>query len=147
MRLARWYPWGELYAFQRDLGRLFRDFFGETPERETGEEAAWAPLLDVSETPDAFYVRVEIPGVDKEKVELSVEQGVFTIRGERPAEAQTAEETCIRAERPLGRFVRSIALPESADPQKVTATYRNGVLEVKIGKREAARARKIEITE
>ncbi len=136
-----------MYAFQRDLGRLFRDFFGEAPEREAGEEAAWAPLLDLSETPEAFYVRVEIPGVEKDKLELSVEQGVFTIRGERPPEAQAEEETCIRAERAVGRFARSIALPDSADPEKVSATYRNGVLEVQIGKREAAKARKIAITE
>lgn len=147
MRLARWYPWGELYAFQRDLSRLFRDFFGETAEQEAGEEAAWAPLLDVSETPEAFLVRVEIPGVDKDKVELSVEQGVFTIRGERPAEPRAEGETCIRAERPAGRFVRTLALPESADPDKVTAGYRDGVLEVKIAKREAAKPRKIAISE
>ncbi len=146
MRLARWYPWGELYAFQRDLSRLFRDFFGEGPEQEPSEEAAWAPLLDVSETPEAFLIRVEIPGVDKEKVEVGVEQGVFTVRGERPAEPQAEGETCIRAERPAGRFMRTLNLPESADPDEVMASYRDGVLEVKIAKREAAKPRKIAIS-
>jgi len=136
-----------LYAFQRDLSRLFQDFLGETPEQEPGEEVAWSPLVDVSEKPEAFVIRVEIPGVDKDKLDMSVEEGVFTIRGERPAEPKAEGERCLRAERPSGLFKRSINLPETADPANVSASYRNGVIEVKVGKRETAKARKVAITE
>ena len=147
MRLARWYPLGELHAFQRDLSGLFRDFFGEPPEEEAAEEAVWAPPLDVAEAPDAFVIRIEVPGVDKEKVELSVERGIFAVRGDRPPEPKAEGETCLRAERPAGRFARSLTLPESADPDAVTAVYRDGVLEVRIGKKEAAKPKKIAISE
>src|SRR3989337_2482358 len=100
MRRTAFSPLRELVAMQNDLSRLFGDFFrdatGQSDETPSGQ---WHPPMDVSETPDAFVIRAEIPGVEKDQLELSVENGVFTVRGERQREAQQEGESYVRVER------------------------------------------------
>ena len=146
MRRTAFSPLRELVAMQNDLSRLFGDFFrdatGQSDETPSGQ---WHPPMDVSETPDAFVIRAEIPGVEKDQLELSVENGVFTVRGERQREAQQEGESYVRVERATGPFKRSISLPPSADPEQVAARYRDGVLEVRIGKQEQSKPRRIAV--
>jgi len=106
--------------------------------------ADWRPLVDISETAERYLIEAEIPGVRREDVRVGVEDGVLTIQGHRelgrPAEAQQH-----RAERSGGRFARSFALPELADPERITARVEDGVLAIAIAKRAAGGKRSIEI--
>lgn len=115
-----------------------------------GDPAArlWVPALDVVEKRDAYVVIVDLPGVDRSKIELSFEQNVLTIRGEKASLLDPAKDGELRvyaAERVAGTFERAIRLPEFVDSEKITADLRDGLLTVTIPKASAAQARKIEI--
>lgn len=108
----------------------------------------WVPALDVLEKKDAYVVHVELPGVDQSQIELSFEQNVLTIRGEKTSSFDSAKDGELRiyaAERVTGTFERAIRLPEFVDGDRIAAEFHNGVLTVTVPKAQAAQARKIEI--
>ena len=108
--------------------------------------ADWRPLVDIIETAQSYLIEAEIPGVKREDVRVSVEEGVLTIQGHREArDADATGQKRHRSERPGGRFARSFALPEFADPERITARVEDGVLHIEIAKRAAGGARGIEI--
>jgi HSP20 family protein len=108
--------------------------------------AEWAPIVDVLETESAFQIRAELPGIDKNGIKLSVEDGVLTISGHREQEKEEKGLRYHRRERLYGSFARSFTLPDSVDEQKVTAEFRNGVLTVRLPKSERAKPKSIEIS-
>jgi HSP20 family protein len=105
----------------------------------------WSPAVDVSETDDAVLVHVEIPGIDAKDLDLSVAGDVLTIRGEKKEEAQATGRQFHRVERRYGKFTRTLALPATVDADHVEATTRAGVLEVRLPKKEEAKARRVPI--
>lgn len=108
--------------------------------------ADWRPLVDISETAEHYLIEAEIPGVKREDVRVGVEDGVLTIQGHRELpRADAAQGHQHRAERTGGRFARSFALPEFADPERITARVEDGVLSVAIAKRAAGGKRSIDI--
>lgn len=121
-----------------EVNRLFDDFFREFP---AAAPAQFVPSLGVEETADAIRVSAELPGLEEKDFELSVEDGVFTLRGEKRSERSEKDEKAgwSRSERTYGRFERRIALPVDVDVQKASATFKNGVLEVTLPKREEAK--------
>lgn len=129
------------------LTSFTRDFFGFDPF--TGERNALprlrSPRFDFLETPEAYLLRGDLPGIPEEKLEVTVHEGVLVIKGDHTEEARAENENFIVRERQFGAFERRLNLPKDADPAKVEAKLENGVLDISIAKKEERKARRIEI--
>jgi HSP20 family protein len=137
-------PWTGMGAFRKEMDRLLDRFWeGEMPEWPA--LGAWAPRLDVADTKDALVVKAEIPGIEPKEIELTLQDQVLTIKGEKRQEKEEKEEQYYRMERSYGAFARSIRLPVAVDAGKVTATFKNGVLTVKLPKGAAAKGTTIPV--
>jgi HSP20 family protein len=125
--------------------RLHRAY--DTPFTARAEESfgAWVPPVDIFERQDQLVLRAEVPGLDREDLDVRIENGVLTLHGERKREAEINEDNAFRMERIYGAFTRSFSLPTTVDGSKVAAAYKDGVLEVTVPKVEAAKPRKVEI--
>ena len=153
--LARWEPFGglrrrggnlfsELNDIQREMNRLFDDFFGE---RQSGlAEGAWMPAVDVSENEATMIVRAELPGMKQEDIELNLQENVLTLTGEKKKETKEDQENFHRIERSYGSFSRTFTLPANVKQEEIKATFKDGVLEISLPKAEEAKAKKIAIT-
>jgi HSP20 family protein len=144
MAMSRWDPFRELSSIQNELNRLF----GRTYGVEGGEElraAAWVPPVDVTETQDRFVITTELPGLRSDDVEISMENSVLRIQGERRFYEQKREDDFHRIERRFGAFARSITLPSTADPDGIQASFEAGVLTIEVPKKEEAKPRKIQV--
>lgn len=132
----------------RDMGELFNDFFNLQKQDDSSyiETSTWSPLVDIKEEKDCFLVIADVPGVKKENIDISLENHVLTIKGERQFEKTEQHQGYTRRERNQGQFYRRFSLPQTADDAKITARYAHGVLEIRIPKREAAAEKKIEIS-
>lgn len=132
----------------RDMGQLFDDFFNLQKQDDSSyiETSTWSPLVDIKEEKDCFLVIADVPGVKKENIDISLENHVLTLKGERQFEQTEQHQGYTRRERTQGQFYRRFSLPQTADDAKITARYAHGVLEIKIPKREAATEKKIEIS-
>jgi HSP20 family protein len=146
MDLVRWNdrfldPTRGLDRLRREINDLF-DFSAPLEARGLFDRMV-APAVDVIETEDGFTVQVDLPGMDPKAIEISMASNVLTIQGEKRAPERKGE--VYRSESWEGRFQRTISLPGDVDPNKVDATYKDGVLTVKIAKREEAKARQITV--
>jgi HSP20 family protein len=144
MAMSRWDPFRELSSIQNELNRLFGRTFG-TEGDEDARMAQWVPAVDVAETQDRYVITAELPGVKPEEVDISVENSMLTITGERKFYSQNKEEDFHRIERRFGSFVRTLTLPSVADPERIQASFDDGVLTIEVPKREEAKPRKIQI--
>jgi len=144
MSLVTYDPLFSVRQLQDDINRLFS---GWSTNDSSSVTADWVPNVDINEYEDKFQLYVDLPGIDRKDVDITLESGVLTITGERFAQAEKAEENIIRrrTERGNGRFYRRFILPESVDAEKVKATGRDGVLEVVIPKQAKAVPRRIEV--
>ncbi|HLB61864.1 MAG TPA: Hsp20/alpha crystallin family protein [Actinomycetota bacterium] len=139
MAITRWDPFRDLFWIESDVDRVVRRAFG-------GEgTGAWTPALDVYEDTDRFVVTVELPGVDPEMVDVSVEDSTLTVKGEREFHKDLLEESFRRIERRYGSFSRTLVLPPTADPDRVEARFDKGVLTVEVPKAQEAKPRRIEV--
>lgn len=139
-------PFGTLNQLQAEMNQLLDRFLGSTDgEQERVITSHWVPPVDIKEEPDRFVILADIPGVEGKDVEVTMEGGMLTIKGERKAEEGAAEENYRRSERVHGTFYRRFSMPDTADPEKVSAHCKNGVLEVVIPKQEAKMARRIQV--
>ena len=138
-------------SLQREVNRVFRDFFDEANLPDVGFGASFtpgvAPKMDIAETDKAFEVTAELPGIDEKDVELSVDEGVLTIKGEKKAETEEKKKNYHRIERSYGAFQRSLALPPSVNVEAIEATFKKGVLTVTLPKTAKAveKAKKIQV--
>ncbi len=147
MSLGRFYP-RELAGVQDEFERMFRNFLGSGVaggESAPATAGAWSPALDVEENEDAFVLHVELPGIEPEDVEVSLEENVLTVTGERRFYEERETEGFRRIERRFGRFHRAVRLPDRVDPDRVEANYNNGLLSVTVPKAEEARPRRIQV--
>lgn len=126
-----------------EMDRLFDSVFG-TPTR--GGVSGWTPATNLVETADAYEVSLDLAGFDRDDIEVTVDQGILTITGERAEAHEGEERTYHMKERSVGRFSRSFSLPSSVDAENVAASYENGVLRVNLPKQEEARTRRIEVS-
>jgi HSP20 family protein len=138
--LVRWDPLRELDVLQTDISRLFNSFF----HRSDGA-GRWIPALDVVESEEEIVLRCDLPGLKEEEVRIEVRGGRLTIAGERQAQSEHDGEGYHRIERSFGAFRRTIAVPESLDPDQVKAQIRDGVLEVHIPKPAEPEVHRIEV--
>jgi HSP20 family protein len=127
-----------------EMERVFRQVFGGSGEASTA--GAWSPLLDVEEDQDRFTLHVELPGVDPEEVEVSLEENVLTISGQRSFYGERDTDAFRRIERRFGRFHRAVRLPDRVDGDKVEARYAHGLLTISVPKAEEAKPRRIQVT-
>jgi len=146
--LTRWNPFREMEDFERRINQLFNFAF---PTRQSGNNresitvAEWTPAVDISEDDKEYLIKVELPEVKKDDVKVTVENGVLTISGERKFEKEDKGVRYHRIERSYGYFARSFSLPEDADPEKVSAEFKDGILKVHVAKSEKARPKQIEV--
>jgi HSP20 family protein len=139
--LARWDPFRGLVG-RRRFSRLLEDIFGELPFAR-GE--LLTPALDLHETDGEYVVTVELPGVRKEDVTVEMAEGVLTVRGEKKSEREEKKERSRWLERSYGSFSRSFTLPANATPDRIDASYKDGILTLRIGKREETKPKTIAI--
>jgi HSP20 family protein len=143
MALIRWEPAREVHSLQQEMNRLFSSFF-DTPAGGNGPRR-WIPAMDLVETEEHFILRADLPGLTESDVDLSLEQNVLTLSGERKTEQEEQREGYYRVERATGAFSRSLTLPEGVDGDAISATFDKGVLEVRIPKPAARKPRKLQI--
>jgi HSP20 family protein len=141
MGLMRWRPFEELLSLRREMDRLFDELFERRPARR--EE--FHPLTDIKETENEFIVKMELPGIKPEDVEITLKGDTLTIRGEKKEEERTEKENFLRVERSYGAFQRSFTLGTAVKADEVKATYKDGVLEVRVPKAEEAKPKPIKI--
>ena len=131
-------------TLQREMNRLFDEFLQST-EATTEAQATWTPRADLSETAEAYLIRMDLPGVARESLDLQFNEGVLTVTGQRTATYEAENETPRHVERPHGRFFRSFTLPQTIDPAGIKAELREGVLTIRIPKLAAHQPRKIAV--
>ncbi len=143
MNMVRYTPW-DFSDLQRNVNRLFNNW--DDPE-SSGATAGWAPSVDIQEFDARFQLYVDLPGVDPDAVDITLDNGVLTISGERSSPSAPEDEQMVnrRTERGHGRFHRRFILPDTVDADNVKANDRNGVLEISIPKQAKAQPRRIKV--
>jgi len=139
--LARWEGLGDI---QSEMNRLFDHFFGRPTSVQTSDRL-WVPLVDMFETKDDLYVTFELPGVSEKEVNVSITGDLLMVKGERKWNRDQKDESYHRIERVYGRFERSVTLPIPVQADKVKATYRDGVLEIRLPKAEEIKPKQIKV--
>src|SRR5215470_11985594 len=146
MNLTRWEPYREIATLQDRLNRVFGSAFGRTERDDEMSLAAWAPPVDIAEEKDRIVITAELPGFREDEIEIQSENGMLTLRGERKFEKESDGKSYHRVERSYGQFVRSFALPNNVDRERIRADFSNGLLRIELPKREDAKPRQIKIT-
>jgi len=149
MLIERWEPFREMAELRNDVNRLFTGspLFRHATEVEDSApaERPWLPAVDVYETPSHVGLRVEVPGLDKKDIEVHVEDGVLSVKGEKKFEHQDKGKNWRRVETRYGAFHRSFVLPDTVDAEKIEAGYNQGVLTISMPRKEESLPRKLDI--
>ena len=142
MTMMKYEPWNLLDQMRREMDRALDT---RTAEGSSVATSDWVPAVDIKEEKDSFVIVADIPGVDPKDIEVHMENGMLTIKGEKESEKKEEREGYKRVERSFGSFYRRFSLPDTADAQKISAKSNNGVLEVRIAKQEQVQPRKISV--
>ena len=145
MSITRYDPFRDLRSLQDEVNRLFSTNLSRAFGDEGLTRGAWVPNVDIYENKDQIVLEAELPGMNREDFELTIENNVLTLRGERRFEKKDEGDNYDRVERAYGSFTRSFTLPQTVSSENATADYKNGVLRVTLQKREEVKARRIEI--
>ncbi len=153
MSLTRWNQSHELdrwpsdfFGIQREINRVFDNFFrGGAQADENFMTSYWTPAVDIAEQENEYVVKMELPGVNKEDVKISLESNILTIKGEKKQEKEEKNRNVHRLERSYGSFQRSFTLPTTVKSDKIEATFKDGVLSISLPKAEEARPKQIEV--
>ena len=151
MALIRWYPSREMTTFpsealslQREMNRVFNSFFRAEAQEDSDLYAPnWLPALDVAEQDDEYLVKVELPGVGKDDIKITIQDNILTVRGEKKAEVETKKMNLHRVERSYGSFQRSVTLPASVQGDKIDASFKDGILSITVPKAEEVKRKQI----
>ncbi len=147
MKLIERYPlWSSASAMQRDLEENWRTMFPRTVSSWNRRASEWHPSIDVAEEDDRFVLQADIPGLPAEEIDITVDDGKLSIKGERKFERKEENEGFRRYERVQGSFERQFSLPDSADPNQISANSKDGVLEIVVLKRPTSQPQRIEVT-
>ena len=143
MAIVRWDPWRDLLSMHDRVNRMLAD----APARWGSDEdfGAWAPPVDIFEKGDSLVIRAEMPGVDRNDIDVRIENGVLMLKGERKHEEDVQERNAYRMERSYGSFTRSFGLPTTVDASKISAHLKDGVLELMLPKAEEAKPKRVTI--
>ena len=144
--LIRWEPTRELSTLRGRMDRLFNEAFGRDWGGEEGlKTGVWIPPVDVYETKESIVLKTDLPDVNKDEVDISVENNTLTLKGERKMEKETNEKNFYRMERSYGSFTRSFTLPPTIEAEKIEASFANGVLTLTLPKREESKPKQIRV--
>lgn len=153
MALVRWSQQSDLPTFptdvlnmQREINRMFDSFFRSGWIEDTGlAPSTWSPATDIVETQNGYLVKVELPGMSKDDVSITMQDNQLTIRGEKKREKEGKDEGYHRVERSYGAFQRCFTLPSAVDASKIDASFTDGILTVVLPRSEAAKPKTIEV--
>ena len=145
MSIVRYDPFRDLRSLQDEVNRLFSTNLSRAFGDEGIARGAWMPNVDIYENKDQIVLEAELPGMNREDFDLSIENNIITLRGERRFEKKDDGDNYHRVERAYGTFTRSFTLPQTVSAEGATAEYKNGVLRVALPKREEVKARRIEV--
>jgi HSP20 family protein len=146
MSLIKYDPFRELRSLQDEMNRLFMINLPRSFSQEEMATGGWSPSVDIYESENEIVLEAELPGMKREDFEVSIENNVITLKGERRFEKKEEGDNYHRVERSYGSFTRSFSLPRTVSAEETTADFKNGVLRVSLPKREEAKSRKIEVT-
>lgn len=138
-------PWSLMNQWHHDVERVFHGLEDRLSASGEVTEASWAPAVDIKEEDDAYVLRADLPGVDPKDIELHMEDGTLTLKGQRKSETTEEKDNYRRIERATGSLYRRFTLPDTADEENISATSVNGVLQVRIPKQEKVLSRRIEV--
>ncbi|MGH7971638.1 MAG: Hsp20/alpha crystallin family protein [Limisphaerales bacterium] len=144
-QLSSWPGFGQLTSLRDEIDRLFEEPLGELA-RTSQLLSGWTPALDISEDKDNVFVRVELPGMRKEDIEVSLHNGSLSISGERKSEEKYKDAEVYRSERFFGRFQRTVMLPTEVAAEKIRAQYKDGLLDIVLPKAEEAKPKHIDVS-
>jgi len=142
MSITRYEPWNMLNEVNNLVENMLQR---RSTDNSYVETSHWIPAVDIKENPEQFILFADLPGVDKDKLEIAMENNILTIRGERMEETKQVGENFSRIERIKGNFYRRFTLPDTADSERIQAKTKNGVLEIIIPKKEKAQPRRITV--
>ncbi|CAN5608464.1 Hsp20/alpha crystallin family protein [soil metagenome] len=145
MNIVKYDPFRDLRSLQDEVNRLFTNVAPSQSNREDMLNGAWAPKVDIFENKENLVLEAELPGMTRDDFELSFENNILTLKGERKFEKKTDEDNYHRIERAYGAFTRSFTLPQTVTAEGAAAEFKNGILHVSLPKREETKARKIEV--
>lgn len=144
--LIRFTPRHDVRRMQREFDRLFENFFPvHAGTDEDAESAVWAPRTDLSETDEAYFITLDLPGLTKDDVAINFHDGTLSIHGERKHEETEENQKFVRVERSYGRFYRAFTLPQTVNTESIEATFGEGVLNIRVPKAEEVKPRRIDI--
>lgn len=148
MAIVRWWdPLRDISSIQEKMNQLFEDTLSRSRGREEGlGTGLWTPSVDIYENNDAVVVKAEVPGLTKDQIGIEIKDGLLTLKGERKVEKDVKEENYHRIERAYGAFQRAFSLPATVDQEKISATLKNGVLELVLPKKEQAKKKQINVS-
>jgi HSP20 family protein len=144
MAFIRWDPLRDLMEFQERMNRLFDESLGRTRREEVLARSTWTPFVDIHETGDEITIDVELAEIDMDDLAVDIEGNTLTIKGERPLSREAKPEQYHLVERPYGPFSRSFTLPDSVDSRGIRGSYKNGILTLKVPKKEGPKRIAIE---
>ena len=145
MYMQRYQPWGLLNQLHGEVDNLFNTRPGRYDDADQLATSDWIPAVDIREEDDRFIIHADVPGVDPGDIEINMEDGVLSIKGERQSEKTDEREGYKRVERVRGSFIRRFSLPDTANADAISARSKNGVLEVVIPKQEKVLPKRIQV--
>ncbi len=147
MSIVQYHPWANSRGLQDEIKQVFDRFLGESDADQSNVVTSqWAPRVDIREESDRFVILADIPGVDPQDIEIHMDKGILTLRGERVAEKKEDAARYSRVERVHGTFYRRFSLPDSANADGITATGKHGVLQIDIPKKPETTPRRIQVS-
>ncbi len=144
--MTRYEPWSLLNQLQRELARTYENKLSGGAEPEVAATSEWTPAVDIKEEPDRYVLWADLPGVSPDAIDIMMENGILTLRGERRSELTEQREGLKRVERIHGSFYRRFSLPDTADAEGISARCNAGVLEISIPKKAAMQPKKIHVS-
>ena len=145
MTLVRWRPMRDVFRIRDEMDRLFDEFMDRFPARREEGQQLWSPDVDVRETDSEVIVEAEIPGMEQKAINVSIQDNVLTLKGEKKQEKEEKQANVLRVERTYGLFSRSLTLPTMVMADKANARYTNGILKITLPKAEEVKPKEIAV--
>ena len=142
MTLVKWEPFRDLMAMQDRMTRLIDETFSRI-WKEDMAQGVWSPPVDILERGDEVVVKVDLPGVTQNEIDIRVEEGTLTIQGERKFVKESSEENYVQIERPYGTFRRTFSIPRTIDQESIKASYKDGVLRIILPRKQEIQPKQI----
>jgi len=147
MALARWNPNRDMMSVRDEMSRVLNEVFARGASDESAwVSGAWTPPVDIYETDEALVLKAELPGFSKDDISIELKENTLVIKGERKHEDEVKEGNYHRMERSYGAFQRAFMLPMTVDQEKVKASYKDGILELRLPKVQAAQPKRIAVS-